>query len=122
MDLHDPRFLQRLQALGGGRPCLGLGHITGVIGSSCAYPSLSNPQPLKPARSPLKRGEEIGETSLNHIPNMSTEREIADKFKEAIQHRNLDEISPYLADDLKYEILPSTFVVIVVLATPRPGF
>jgi hypothetical protein len=46
---------------------------------------------------------------------MSSEREIAEKLKEAIQKRNLDVFLPYLTDDMTYEVLPSTFVVVVVL-------
>jgi hypothetical protein len=42
---------------------------------------------------------------------MSTEREFADKFKEAIEARNVESFLPYLADDMTYEILPSTLVV-----------
>ena len=45
---------------------------------------------------------------------MSTERELVDKFNEALETKKLDLISPYMADDLIYEVLPSTLVVIVV--------
>ncbi|KAF9644197.1 hypothetical protein BDM02DRAFT_3131918 [Thelephora ganbajun] len=39
---------------------------------------------------------------------MSTERELAEKFKEAIETKNIDGICPYLAEDMVYEALPST--------------
>jgi len=45
---------------------------------------------------------------------MSTEREIADKFKEAMETRNIDLIVPYLAEDATYDLLPSTFVVVLL--------
>jgi hypothetical protein len=48
---------------------------------------------------------------------MSSERELADKFKEAIETRNIDVVYPYLAEDMTYEILPSTFVVGLVGGT-----
>jgi hypothetical protein len=44
---------------------------------------------------------------------MSTEREITEKFKEAIEARNVDGIFPYLAEGMTYEVLPSTFVVVL---------
>ena len=43
---------------------------------------------------------------------MSTEREIVEKFKEAVELRNIDIILPYMAEDMVYELLPSTFVVV----------
>lgn len=46
---------------------------------------------------------------------MSTEREVAEKLKEAIEKRNLDVFLPYLTDDMTYEVLPSTFVVVVLV-------
>ena len=48
---------------------------------------------------------------------MSTERKIVDTFIKAFEEKNIDIISPHLADDLTYELLPSTFVV---LACCRP--
>jgi len=44
---------------------------------------------------------------------MSTEREIAEKFKEAMETRNIDVIVPYLAEDVTYDLLPSTLVVVL---------
>lgn len=46
---------------------------------------------------------------------MSTEREVAEKLKEAIEKRDLDVFLPYLTDDMTYEVLPSTFVVVVLV-------
>jgi len=43
---------------------------------------------------------------------MSTEREIVEKFKEALETMKPDAIVPYMAEDMAYEILPSTFVVV----------
>ena len=48
---------------------------------------------------------------------MSTERELAEKFKEAIETRNIEAIFPHLAEDMTYEVLPSTFVVVLVCDT-----
>lgn len=45
---------------------------------------------------------------------MSTERELAEKFKEAIETKNIDIIYPHLVDGMTYEILPSTLAVVVV--------
>ena len=45
---------------------------------------------------------------------MSTERELAEKFKEAIETKNIDIIYPHLVDGMTYEILPSTLVVVVI--------
>ena len=42
---------------------------------------------------------------------MSTQREIVEKFKEALETKNLDIITPYMAEDMTYELLPSSFVV-----------
>jgi len=39
---------------------------------------------------------------------MSTERELVDKFKEAFEARNIDLIDPYLAEEMSYELLPSS--------------
>ena len=44
---------------------------------------------------------------------MSPEREIAEKFKVAVETKNIDSVIPYLAEDLTYELLPSTFVVVL---------
>lgn len=44
---------------------------------------------------------------------MSTEREIAQKFKEAVEVKSMDIILPYLADDVTYELLPTTFVLVL---------
>jgi len=44
---------------------------------------------------------------------MSTEREIVEKFREAIETMNIDSIVPYMAEDMVYEMLPSTFVVVL---------
>ena len=46
---------------------------------------------------------------------MSTERELAEKFKEAIETKNIDGIYPYLTDSMTYEVLPSTSVVVVIV-------
>ena len=48
---------------------------------------------------------------------MSTERELAYKFKEAIEARNLEGLPPYLAEDMTFEVLPSTLVVILMDGT-----
>ena len=45
---------------------------------------------------------------------MSTERELTDKFKEAIETKNIDVIYPYLTEDMTYDLLPSSFVVVIV--------
>jgi len=42
-----------------------------------------------------------------------TEREIAEKFKEVMETRNIDIIAPYLAEDVTYDLLPSTFVTVL---------
>ena len=42
---------------------------------------------------------------------MSTEREIAEKFKDAVETMKIDVVLPYLAEDMTYELLPSTFVI-----------
>jgi len=66
---------------------------------------------IKPTRNPLKRQEQRNDlTQLLH-PNMSTEREIVEKFKEAVEARNVDIIAPYVAEDATVDLLPSTFVV-----------
>lgn len=41
---------------------------------------------------------------------MSSERELVKKYKEAVETKNLDAIYPHLAEDMTYEVLPSTFV------------
>jgi hypothetical protein len=46
---------------------------------------------------------------------MSSERQLVEKFKEAIEKKNIDVICPYLAEGMTYEILPSTFVVDLVV-------
>jgi hypothetical protein len=43
---------------------------------------------------------------------MSPERQIAEKFKEAMETRNIDVFAPYLADDATCDILPYSFVVV----------
>ena len=43
---------------------------------------------------------------------MSPEREIVEKFKEALLTKNIDVFAPYMAEDATCTILPSTFVVI----------
>ena len=43
---------------------------------------------------------------------MSTERELAEKFREAIEAKNIDSIFPHLTEDMTYEVLPSTFAVL----------
>jgi len=48
---------------------------------------------------------------------MSTEREIAEKFKDAVETMKLDVIVPYLADDMTYELLPSTSVILLPSGT-----
>ena len=54
---------------------------------------------------------------------MSTERELAEKFKEAFETKNIDGIYPYLTDDMTYEVLPSTLVVsVLVIVGYVPGF
>ena len=50
---------------------------------------------------------------------MSTEREIAEKFKEAMETRNIDVFVPYLAEDATYDLLPSTFVIVLQANTSR---
>ena len=51
-------------------------------------------------------------------PNMSTEREIVEKFKEGVETKNMNVILPYLTEDVTYELLPSTFVVVLYGGTP----
>lgn len=48
---------------------------------------------------------------------MSTERELAEKFKEAVELKSIDVLYPYLAEGMTYEVLPSTFVVILMGGT-----
>jgi len=43
---------------------------------------------------------------------MSTEREIVDKFKEAMETKNPEVLLPYLAEDMSFSVLPSTSVVV----------
>jgi len=43
---------------------------------------------------------------------MSTEHEIVEKLKEALETRNTDVVAPYVAEDATVDILPSTFVVV----------
>ena len=43
---------------------------------------------------------------------MSTEREIVQKFKEAMETRNIDIFAPYMAEDATCDMLPYTFVVV----------
>jgi len=50
---------------------------------------------------------------------MSTEREIAEKFREGVEAKDLNLILPYLAEDVTYELLPSTFVVLLQGGTLR---
>jgi len=45
---------------------------------------------------------------------MSTERELAEKFKEAIGMKNIDGIYRCLTDSMTYEVLPSASVVAIV--------
>jgi len=44
---------------------------------------------------------------------MSTERQIVEKFKEALETKNIDVIVPHMAEDMAYELLPSTFVLVL---------
>jgi hypothetical protein len=44
---------------------------------------------------------------------MSTERELAEKFKEAIEAKNIDSILPHLTEGMTYEVLPTTFAVVL---------
>jgi len=44
---------------------------------------------------------------------MSPERELVEKFKEAVETLKVEAIFPYLADEVTYELLPSTFVVVL---------
>jgi len=44
---------------------------------------------------------------------MSPEREIAEKFKEAMETRNIHVFAPYLAEDATCDILPYTFVALL---------
>ena len=50
---------------------------------------------------------------------MSTERELAEKFKEAVETKNIDGIYPYLADGMTYEVIPSTLVTVTVGDLPK---
>jgi len=50
---------------------------------------------------------------------MSTERELVEKFKEAIGSKNIKTIYPYLAEGMTYEVLPSTFVTNFAGASSR---
>jgi len=42
---------------------------------------------------------------------MSPEREIVEKFKEAMETKTVDLVAHYMAEDATCEVLPSTFVV-----------
>jgi len=80
--------------------------------------------PIEPTRNRLKRGQEYRD-DITRLPlppphlNMSTEREIAEKFKEAMEMRNVDLIVPYLAWDLTWDILPYTSAVVPPGGTPQ---
>ena len=50
---------------------------------------------------------------------MSTERELVEEFKKAIETKNIDGIYPYLTDSMTYEMLPSTSVVAIVGDLPE---
>ena len=50
---------------------------------------------------------------------MSSEREIIEKFKEAVETLKVETIIPHLADDVTYELLPSTLVVALHGGTSR---
>ena len=83
----------------------------------CFPDALSN-QPIKPShQKPLKGGHERRNDTqlpppLPHL-NVSPKREIAGKLKEAVETLKVDTICPYLADDVTYELLRSTFVVVL---------
>jgi hypothetical protein len=68
---------------------------------------------IKAARNPFKGGTENRERPRPTTPttprqSMSTERELADKFGEALEARNIEIVLPYLAEDMTYEVLPSS--------------
>lgn len=70
-------------------------------------------RPIKTAGDPLKGGREPEKQHLPTTPTtslltMSTEREITEKFKEAFDSKNVEILLPHLADDMTYELLPST--------------
>lgn len=48
---------------------------------------------------------------------MSTERQIVEKFKEALETKDMGIVSPYLAEGATVEILPSTFVIVPLIGT-----
>jgi len=49
---------------------------------------------------------------------MSTERQIVEKFKEALETKNIDVFAPYVAEDATVEVFPSTFVVVPRVVLP----
>ena len=85
-------------------------------------PAIVTRPPNQTHQKPFKRGQEHRDniTQLPLLPphlNMSTEREIAEKFKEAMETRSIDVIVPYLTEDVTYDLLPSTFVVVLQSAS-----
>ena len=56
----------------------------------------------------------MGVTLSNYPPEHSTERELTEKYQEAMEMRDLNGVCPYLADDMTFEILPSTLIVVVI--------
>lgn len=50
---------------------------------------------------------------------MSTQRELVEKFKAAFEEKKFDILESHLAEDMTYQLLPSTFVV--ALACSRLG-
>jgi len=43
---------------------------------------------------------------------MSPEREVPEKFREAMETKNIDIFAPCVAEDATVDVLPSTFVVV----------
>lgn len=42
---------------------------------------------------------------------MSSEGDIVDIFEKAFREKSFEGLNPYLAEDMTYELLPSTFVL-----------
>ena len=80
--------------------------------------SLSN-QPIKCSHQKASKGGHERRKDLTQLPpplphlKVSSKREIAGKFEEVVETLKLDTICPYLADDVTYELLRSTFVVVL---------
>lgn len=48
---------------------------------------------------------------------MSTQHEIIEEFKKAFEKKTLNDLDPHLAEDMTYQVLPSSFVVLVLVCS-----